>query len=201
MNFLVFDLETTGLPKDYNASISNLSNWPRVVQLAWIIYDDNKNKIKSEEFIIKPDGFVIPNEVQRVHGISTEFALEYGINHDLVLDKFLLDLQVFNPILVSHNIDFDKRILGSELYRVGKAAGFMQLPHICTMKGSTDYCKLPSSRYGSYKYPNLTELYKTLFKVDFIDKHHALSDAEAAADCFFELLKREVIILDSTSNW
>jgi DNA polymerase III epsilon subunit-like protein len=196
MYFLVFDLETTGLPKDYKASISQLANWPRIVQLAWIIFDEQKAKIKSEEYIIKPDGFIIPKDVQRVHGISTEFALENGSDIGMVLEVFLTDLTNFNPTLVSHNIDFDKRILGSELYRAGKAKGFMERSHICTMKSSTDYCKLPSSKYGNYKYPNLSELYRKLFTVDFVDKHHALSDAEAAADCFFELVERNVIRID-----
>ena len=72
--YLIFDTETTGLPRNFNAPISDLDNWPRVVQLAWQLHDDSGELIAQQDFIIRPEGFNIPFESERVHGISTELA-------------------------------------------------------------------------------------------------------------------------------
>ncbi len=40
MNYLFFDTETTGLPANYKAHFTDVHNWPRVVQLAWMLADD-----------------------------------------------------------------------------------------------------------------------------------------------------------------
>lgn len=82
MVYLFFDTETTGLPKNYNAPSSDLENWScRLVQIAWILADENKKPFAMSNFIIKPDGFEIPKESSDVHGITTEKALAEG--HDL----------------------------------------------------------------------------------------------------------------------
>ena len=70
--YLIFDTETTGLPRDFKAAHTDTNNWPRVVQLAWQLHDLEGNLVENKEFLIKPDGFVIPYESQKVHGISTE---------------------------------------------------------------------------------------------------------------------------------
>lgn len=76
--YLFFDTETTGLPKNWKAPVSDLNNWPRLIQLAFILYDSNENKISEGNFIIKPDGFTIPTEATKIHGISTEQAIQQG---------------------------------------------------------------------------------------------------------------------------
>ena len=35
--FLFFDTETTRLPLDYSAPSTDINNWPRLIQLSWII--------------------------------------------------------------------------------------------------------------------------------------------------------------------
>ena len=94
--FLTFDSETTGLPKNYKAPLSDSDNWPRLVQLAWQI-NDNKGKLKSNKsFIIKPQGFTIPYNSEKVHGISTEIAQKKGHNLDFVLNnKFFISVKDF----------------------------------------------------------------------------------------------------------
>jgi DNA polymerase III epsilon subunit-like protein len=81
---LFFDTETTGTPRNYNAPVSDSSNWPRLVQLAWIMADDKGNVLKRKSVIIKPDGFVIPNNVSAIHGITTERAKQEGLPLRLV---------------------------------------------------------------------------------------------------------------------
>ena len=76
--YLTFDTETTGLPKNYSAPISETDNWPRMVQIAWQINDKSGNLISSESHIIKPRDFTIPFNAEKIHGISTEKAIEKG---------------------------------------------------------------------------------------------------------------------------
>ena len=80
--YLIFDTETTGLPQNYSAPISDLDNWPRVVQLAWQLHDQAGNYLSGGNYIIKPDGFTIPFNAEKVHGISTQRALDEG--HDII---------------------------------------------------------------------------------------------------------------------
>jgi DNA polymerase-3 subunit alpha len=73
--FLIFDTETTGLPKNYKAPVSDSDNWPRMVQLAWQLHDVDGKLITAKNFIVKPNGFDIPIGVSNIHGITTERAL------------------------------------------------------------------------------------------------------------------------------
>jgi DNA polymerase III subunit epsilon len=86
--YLFFDIETTGLPKVRDASITNLKNWPRMVQLAWLQYDKNQNLISEANYIIKPEGFTIQADAFKVHGITTEKALESGVHLETFLQEF-----------------------------------------------------------------------------------------------------------------
>ncbi len=54
--YLVYDTETTGLPKNWNAPISDSDNWPRCVQIAWQLHDKLGKQISNDKIIIQPDG-------------------------------------------------------------------------------------------------------------------------------------------------
>ncbi len=188
--YLFFDTETTGLPKNYKAAASDSKNWPRMVQLAWITADVGGNVIDTQNFIIKPDGYTIPAEVSKIHGITTEIAINQGHDLSLVLKQFSESVTKAQCI-VAHNISFDEKIVGAEFFRMKMLDVLVGKPQICTMKSSTDYCKIPGP-YGN-KWPNLAELHKKLFKTSFSDAHNALADVSATVKCFFELKKLGVI--------
>ncbi len=190
IRYLFFDTETTGVPKDYNAPITDLENWPRLVQLSWVISDSSGKELKVKDYIIKPEGFSIPNDAARIHGITTELAQREGVLLQRILGEFIQDLNSVD-ILVGHNIDFDKKIIEAEFIRQNKDGKVLSKPSICTMKSSTDYCRLPG-KYG-YKWPTLQELHKKLFGVNFEDAHNSLNDIKATKDCFFELKARKII--------
>jgi len=76
--YLFFDTETTGLPQNWKAPVTDLGNWPRLVQLAFLFYDRSGTKISGGDYIIRPEGFTIPPDVARIHGISQERALREG---------------------------------------------------------------------------------------------------------------------------
>ncbi len=188
--YLFFDTETTGLPKDWSAPVSALSNWPRLVQLAWLLYDERGARISKKEYIIRPDGFRIPQEAAGIHGITTEKALAVGVSLREVLEEFSAVLGQAG-YLVAHNIRFDEKIVGAEFLRQGVAHRLFESKKICTMTGTTEYCKLPGN-YG-YKWPKLSELHFKLFNETFEEAHSAAVDVEVCAKCFWELARRGIL--------
>jgi DNA polymerase III subunit alpha len=190
--FLIFDTETTGLPKNFSAPLTDFDNWPRMVQLAWQLHDETGKIIEVESFIIRPEGFTIPFSAEKVHGISTEKALTEGYDLNLVLEKFNVTLEK-TKFLIGHNVEFDISILGSEFLRKKKDTIFHEIAKIDTKEESTIYCALPGGKGGKYKWPNLLEMYIKLFGEGFDEAHNASADVNATARCFFELLRLGVI--------
>jgi len=182
--YLFFDTETTGLPKNYKAPASDLNNWPRLVQLAYHLYDNDGNKISEGDHIIKPEGFTIPIEASRIHGISNERANLEGISLLTVLQAFqtLIDQSDY---LVAHNMSFDEKIVGAEFLRNKMQDSLASKRKICTMQSTTNFCALPGP-YG-YKWPKLSELHYKLFNSGFEEAHNASVDINATARCFWEL--------------
>ncbi|GAA4361239.1 hypothetical protein GCM10023185_28180 [Hymenobacter saemangeumensis] len=189
--YLVFDTETNGLPRDWKAPVTDTDNWPRLVQLAWAVYDQHGQVLERRCHIIRPEGFVISEDAALIHGVTQERALREGVRLSEVLDAFVQRLHVAE-LLVAHNIAFDAKIIGAELYRASRPMRLDKKSQLCTMQVSTSYCRLPG-RYGSYKWPTLTELHTVLFDRGFDGAHDALVDVDACARCFFELRKRGVL--------
>lgn len=191
--YLVFDTETTGLPKNYQAPVSDSENWPRLVQLAWQIYDADGNLWEKHNHIIRPEGFVIPEEATRIHRISHEKAVQVGEDLRQVLEKFAEQVRR-SEFLVGHNISFDEKIIGAEFWRQQINNVVEEANKICTMKASANFCALPNGR-GSYKWPNLSELHFKLFGENFAEAHDADVDVSACARCLFELKSKGVLNL------
>ena len=187
-----FDTETTGLPRDWKAPLTKrtLANWPRMVQLAWLLCDEAGNELAQACRIIRPQGYTIPREASRIHGITTERALADGIPLTDALDEVLPQIEKADCV-IAHNIAFDEKILGAEFLRLGRSHPLLKKKTRCTMKESTDFCALPGS-YG-YKYPNLTELHRKLFQRAFADAHDALADVRACKAAFYELRLRGIL--------
>ena len=190
--FLVFDTETTGLPLNYRAPLSDFNNWPRMVQIAWQIHDIKGDLIEVKNYIIKPDGFTIPYNSEKIHGISTELALSKGIPLEKVLSLFSDALNQAKYI-VGHNISFDNNIVGCEFLRSNMSNVLENKISIDTKEESTEFCQLPGGRGGKFKWPNLSELYNKLFGESFAEAHNASADVEATTRCFLELLRLNII--------
>ena len=188
--YLFFDTETTGLPKSWKEPVSSTQNWPHIVQIAWASFDDCGAKLAFNDFIIKPEGFVIPESATAIHGISTGKALAEGVPIAAVLREFS-EAVAGAAQLIAHNLDFDEKMVRVESLRLGLPDIFQAVPKICTMKSATDHCKIPGP-YGN-KWPKLSELHIKLFGEDFEDQHNAASDVLCCAKCFFELKRLSVI--------
>lgn len=190
--YLIFDTETTGLPRSWAAPITDTDNWPRCIQIAWQLHDAMGNLIEHQDYLVKPDGFNIPYDAERIHGISTELAEEQGVSLSEVLEKFNIALSKAK-FVVGQNVGFDVNIMGCEFYRMGVASEMAKIPVLDTCTEVTaELLKLPGGRGGKFKLPTLTELHEYLFGEPFAEAHNATADVEATTRCFLELIKREV---------
>ncbi|MES3016193.1 MAG: 3'-5' exonuclease [Bacteroidota bacterium] len=192
--YLGFDTETTGLPKKNALD----ENQPHTVQLAAIL-TDNTGRIMSEMcHIIKPDGWIIPDESIAVHGITNEMAHKYGLSREAVLSQ-LINFCRRSEMLVAHNAAFDLQMMELDFRRAGMANPMLGKEIFCTALGSANVLKIPPTERmketgygGSFKNPNLQELHKFLFDQGFDGAHNAMEDTQACMRCFFELKRRAV---------
>ncbi|WP_179315987.1 DNA polymerase III subunit alpha [Winogradskyella undariae] len=189
--YLIFDTETTGLPKRWDAPITDTDNWPRCIQIAWQLHDAMGNCIEHEDYLVKPEGFNIPYDAEKIHGISTGLAEEQGIPLSEVLEKFNIALSK-TKFVVGQNVKFDLNIMGAEFVREDLANQLQELPVLDTCTEQTaSLCQIPGGRYGKFKLPTLTELHQFLFNKPFGEAHNATADVEATTRCFFELIRKE----------
>ncbi|MBT01615.1 DNA polymerase III subunit epsilon [bacterium] len=197
MSYLFFDTETTGFPVK-GAPWSD-ERQPHLVQIAAILYDKDFNEVANVSEIIYPEAvisgheqsWIIPESAAKIHRITQARAVEYGKNIHKVLNKFN-EMLLSSKMLIAHNIDFDLKILKIAYTRIGSD---LILPEdlFCTMKSTTDICKIPNKRgWGGYKWPNLSELHTFLFNESFDGAHDALVDVKATARCFMELKNRSL---------
>ena len=187
--YLIFDTETTGLPKNWRAPISDTDNWPRCVQLAWQVHDEMGNLIESKSYIVKPENFDIPFESEKIHGISTMLAEKEGVELDYLLNEFNDSISK-SKFIIGHNVNFDLNVIGCEFYRrnIPSNIGLTDVLDTCT-ELTAELCKLPGGRGGKLKLPTLTELHEYLFGSAFQEAHNASADVEATARCFLELIR------------
>ena len=188
--YIIFDTETTGLPKRYNAPITDVDNWPRAIQIAWQIHDEWGELIENDNFLIQPEGFDIPYDSEQIHGISTALAKHKGIPLGEALERFNTALGKAK-FVVGQNVDFDVNVMGCEFYRkqVDSSLTKMSVLDTCTEE-TANLCEIPGGRGGKFKLPTLTELHKYLFNTPFAEAHNATADVEATSRCFLELVRK-----------
>lgn len=213
---VVVDVETTGLPRRIDGVYPDIKKSVecydvcRMVQIAWVIVQevgDNSKVVVRKSYIVKPQGYDIPEETVMIHGISTERAKEEGVEIEVVLKEMWLDMEMGGRVvLVAHNLEFDKRIIGSEVWRIYlKEGGDYWLKfynnimeggecvkgEVCTMECGRAFACIPlPSNCKKYKAPKLGELYEALKGKRMREKHDALYDTEKCMECYLDMRKR-----------
>lgn len=188
--YLFFDTETSDKPRNWKAPASEVDNWPRLVQLGWVCCNRAGRVTAQGEYLIKPEGFTIAKGATAVHGITTSRARKEGVKLRPVLEEFA-GLIKTAKVLASHNLVFDQNVMTAEFLRAEMAIAISRKTCHCTMRESTNYCRLPGP-YG-YKWPKLSELHQVLFGEPLAENHSALADAETCMKCFFRLKKLGII--------
>lgn len=196
--FLFFDTETTGLPKDWKAPVQQVDNWPRIIQLAYMVYevDERLGPVvrANKNILIKPDGWEVPKERFWIdNGFTQEDNLKHGIPIIEALGWFIGFINKCD-YLVAHNMSFDAAVIGAEMIRANVKAD-KQIKRICTKVEGTNYCNIPHANGRGVKWPTLNELHIKCFDKGFEGAHDAKNDVKACADCFFSMITDEVIRL------
>lgn len=188
---LVFvDTETTGM-MDYKSPPS-ARHQPRIVQLSAILASADGKQLDVFDVLIKPDGWSISLGAQKVHGITMKRCLDAGVPVREALAK-LENFCVSGCLFISHNADFDRRMLVIEDHHRSRNVDVQvgtwgKKPWYCTMREATDICCLPG-RYGKYKWPTLSEAHQHFFRRDFDGAHGGAADTAACMRVYFAMNK------------
>jgi len=193
MRVLIFDTETTGLPPK-NTPTNQTDKWPHIVQLSWVIYNDETGQVEEEKDNIISLGTHIPisAESTAIHGITSEISRAKGVPIDVALFDFKLAVNRCGKI-VAHNLEFDKNMIQVEFYRARIFNNMFPPVGYCTMKQGTPICKLVKvwdDGTTSFKYPKLVELYYALFGADAPAPeglHNAKVDVELCLKCYVKM--------------
>jgi DNA polymerase III epsilon subunit-like protein len=209
MRVLVFDTETTGLPKSKIMNVDTLNLWPHIVQFSYVIYDTILNDIvETCDSIVKlEDGIIIPEDSTKIHGITNEVSDKNGIDIDLILEGFFYHLRNVD-LLVGHNVSFDINIIKVELLRIiyenhlnisdDEIKTIKYNLHFltnykniyCTLQNSIELCNIKSiNKFGKeyIKFPKLLELHQKLFESIPNNLHNSFNDILVTLRCYIKL--------------
>lgn len=187
---IFFDTETTGIPR-WDLPADDPSQ-PRIVDIGAILCEQDGTEVERFESIVKPEGWTVHEGAAKVHGITTEIALEQGKPIVEVLDGFDA-LQSRAQLIVAFNIRFDDKLLRGERRRLGRPDGFGTVPVFCCMKASTPLCKIPPTKkmtavgFDKFKVPKLTEAVEILLKRKHEGAHRAMADTVATKELYFAM--------------
>ena len=197
MKIVVFDTETSGLPKTRILTPNTIHMWPFIVQFSYIIFDTETNFVlKSYDAIVKVKPYnIISKDSIKFHGITQEISELKGIPIDKVLDEFVDDIEDAD-LIVAHNVEFDLNMIRAELMRLDYEDMELRMINIiknqnfyCTMRESIDLCKIEkvNTRGKYYKFPTLSELHKHLFDVEPKHLHNSFHDILCTIRCFIKM--------------
>lgn len=182
---LFIDTEASGLPVNWTLPYSAGENWPHIVQIAWLIYDKQRNLVKQENHYVRADGINITQSAIDTHGITPDYLAANGEDQSKVMEMLANDLVEYEPTVIGHFMQLDYYLMGAAFYRSGVYNPLSRLPVFCTMVATTQLLRSPSTRQL-----RLGDLYYMLFKQTLLHEHDALHDAKATAESFFELRDR-----------
>jgi DNA polymerase III epsilon subunit-like protein len=191
-----FDSETTGIPANGLKWDEDFNQFPHVVQLAW------SYGTKERSYIVKPNGWIIPDDAIKVHGITTERAIAEGIPFDIIVDEFLADAAAA-PLVCAHNIYFDSsiikanilRVCGQQYYDAKVEDALHKSKRIDTMMKTIQFVGACYSNGKPGKFPRLEELYAKLFDGETFPAHDAMEDVRALCRCVPKLVELGIIEL------
>ena len=204
MKVLIFDTETTGLPKNMNLmpTLDTLSHWPHIVQFSFILYDTYTSSIDfiRDSIIRLPDGIKISEQSTKIHGITNEISISKGILLENILNDFMFILEKAD-LVVAHNIEFDKKVLIAEVLRKykdidsnsnGKWTYYYNTlinckKYYCTMQESMIACnrkRITKDGEIRIKFPTLSETHMHFFEYIPKNLHNSLNDIIVCLRCF-----------------
>jgi DNA polymerase III subunit epsilon len=182
---LLFDTETNGLIT--NASIK-LDKQPSVIEFYACLADLNTGEIENElETLVKPPkplsdkpNFGDKKTITEITGITNEM-LQDAPPFAEVAARIAKIIETA-PLVISHNLSFDKEVLDFEFQRLERKLDWPQL--ICSVE-ATVFLK-------GYRL-SMTALHEHLFGEPFPDAHRAKVDVQALLRCCTQLKHRGIL--------
>lgn len=187
---LAFDTETTGMVNKR----ASLDENPYILQFSYLIYNLLTREIEKvfNSYIRVDSTVVISEEITKINGCTRELC-DAGIPIQDALVSFYKDLEACD-ILVAHNITFDVDMITLEFQRHSELvticpnfANYLTKTNVCTMRASTNICRLPSKTGKSYKWPTLLELHVHLFQRTPENLHNSMVDILVCLRCYLKI--------------
>jgi len=197
-HYLLFDMETTGLPRDKTASITKRgNNYPNIVQLAWIVTDMEGKYISQCNYILK-QSHPIPERATAIHGITNERAEAEGVSPEVALKEFYEDAKSCK-VVVAHNMEFGFPIVETALLKHNLPMVLFDKKLICTMQTAKEKMRLG-------EYPELKDLWLECYlgsdkyyivSFSYGREHDAIIKVSIVKGCFFKMKEQGIVSDDS----
>ena len=190
MKCIIIDTETTGL-FDFSQP-ADAEGQPRLANLGMIVFDElDGPAVATWNLYVKPDGWKMTPEAQRIHGLTNEFLATNGLPIEQVLRPYTRYIDN-GYVVVSFNAQYDTKVMRGELRRAGLEDRFERTPTICVMRALTGVCKLPRANGRGYKFPKLEEACRH-FQIKQTQAHSALDDARVTVQLLNWLIKLDIL--------
>ena len=183
--YLIFDSSGVSAPKSWKTDYNDVFNWPRMVHLSWIGLDKELNPIKDYNCIIKPEGYIMNEEILKHCKIDEEDVKAKSEDLKAVLKRFGEDLDEAEFVF-THNATFNANVVGAEYIRKSMKNPLPFKEVFCLMREATWFCKLKGPK--GYKWPSLSELHAICFNQKYSPANNARADVIAATRCFKKLM-------------
>ena len=183
--YLFLDTETNA-----RTEMDRFTYRQHIMQLTYTVTDADFNILKTRTWFIA-------DVADRTYPKATVTMkdIQGGETFKCVFAEFMNDVRDVcdnNGLLVAHNLEFDQKVMSYSLECMGMCSSVLNAliaKHgMCTMKTSTDYCKIPktgyAARYPGYKYPSLCELFQTIRGEQCNQTHYADEDVKLLMECF-----------------
>jgi len=175
-SFLAFDTETTGLPGRENT---------RLIEIAWVKGTFSSRYAETKEYLIKPKGMMVPQNITELNGITDEMLCTSGIPIRDALKAFS-DAVRSCDCVIAHNMAFDRAIISEECFRVGMPNPLNSARLLCTMTAGVAY-ECNQNKRPKRKTISLINLHASIFGKAPTVTHRALPDAISCARCAWVL--------------
>jgi len=192
---IAYDTETTGMPLWDQPSED--PRQPRIIQIAAELIDvDSRATLQQLQFIIKPNGWVISDEIATLTGIDQARAEREGVAIETVLPLFLALHDRASVGRVAHNERFDARMVRIEMmkagiYSEGQMEAWKTAASYDTCQQATKIVNLPptaamlAKNRKSPKPPNLQEAYEFFTGLTLQGAHDAGNDVLGCKAVYF----------------
>jgi DNA polymerase-3 subunit epsilon len=182
---LFVDTETSGMPTNWQRPYAEPGAWPHIAQVAWLLYGPDGELVKSENHYVRPSDYDISPASGRIHGLTLAFLQEHGEPRRTVMQRLHDDLVRYRPLVVGHFLALDFHMVGVSFHRSELSNPLVGLPTFCTMRFTERFMQPVRQQYL-----RLADLYHRQFGRPMLNQHDALADAEATAQCYFEMWRK-----------